>query len=328
MGSVMSYALGLGPDRPAPAGILAFSGFVPTVEGWQPSLADRERPARVHRARAQRPDHGGLVRTRGTRSPGGRRTGRRVPRIRRGAPHRPRARARRGRLAPRHPSRARVTASSRLTAGRSAWVMGLFHKMLPVAGVLAALAVLDMLRPNLEFHAVLSLVITATGALWVAIGVSRHLPGRLGLILLAAATLNLAAIVAWFAPVLAGGDATLAQPSIADAGWLIGELAARRRAAGRAHPPRAAPVRLARRRDDRRRSRPGRRDRPDRAQHRSSTATTAVQITQICYVVSDILIASMVRARAARPGRPAGGAVAPRPPAAQGSWCPTSPGSG
>ncbi len=41
MGSVMSYALGLGPDRPAPAGILAFSGFVPTVEGWQPDLATR-----------------------------------------------------------------------------------------------------------------------------------------------------------------------------------------------------------------------------------------------------------------------------------------------
>jgi phospholipase/carboxylesterase len=41
MGSVMSYALGLGPDRPAPAGILAFSGFVPTVEGWQPDLAGR-----------------------------------------------------------------------------------------------------------------------------------------------------------------------------------------------------------------------------------------------------------------------------------------------
>ena len=39
MGSVMSYALGLGPDRPAPAGILAFSGFVPTVEGWEPDLA-------------------------------------------------------------------------------------------------------------------------------------------------------------------------------------------------------------------------------------------------------------------------------------------------
>jgi phospholipase/carboxylesterase len=38
MGSVMSYALGLGPDRPAPCGILAFSGFVPTVEGWQPDI--------------------------------------------------------------------------------------------------------------------------------------------------------------------------------------------------------------------------------------------------------------------------------------------------
>jgi phospholipase/carboxylesterase len=41
MGSVMSYALGLGEDRPAPAGILAFSGFIPTVDGWRPSLADR-----------------------------------------------------------------------------------------------------------------------------------------------------------------------------------------------------------------------------------------------------------------------------------------------
>jgi phospholipase/carboxylesterase len=42
MGSVMSYSLGLGADRPAPAGILAFSGFVPIVDGWKPSLADRE----------------------------------------------------------------------------------------------------------------------------------------------------------------------------------------------------------------------------------------------------------------------------------------------
>jgi phospholipase/carboxylesterase len=41
MGAVMSYAMGLGADRPAVAGILAFSGFVPTVEGWEPSLADR-----------------------------------------------------------------------------------------------------------------------------------------------------------------------------------------------------------------------------------------------------------------------------------------------
>jgi phospholipase/carboxylesterase len=41
MGSVMSYALGLDGARPAPAGILAFSGFVPTVEGWQPDVAGR-----------------------------------------------------------------------------------------------------------------------------------------------------------------------------------------------------------------------------------------------------------------------------------------------
>jgi phospholipase/carboxylesterase len=41
MGSVMSYALGLGADRPPPAGILAFSGFVPTVEGWAPDLQGR-----------------------------------------------------------------------------------------------------------------------------------------------------------------------------------------------------------------------------------------------------------------------------------------------
>ena len=41
MGSVMSYALGLGEDRPAPAGILAFSGFVPVVRGWQPAPAGR-----------------------------------------------------------------------------------------------------------------------------------------------------------------------------------------------------------------------------------------------------------------------------------------------
>jgi phospholipase/carboxylesterase len=41
MGSVMSYALGLGGDRPVPAGILAFSGFVPSVQGWQPDFATR-----------------------------------------------------------------------------------------------------------------------------------------------------------------------------------------------------------------------------------------------------------------------------------------------
>ena len=41
MGSVMSFALGLGPDRPAVAGILALSGFIPVVEGWRPAYKDR-----------------------------------------------------------------------------------------------------------------------------------------------------------------------------------------------------------------------------------------------------------------------------------------------
>lgn len=41
MGAVMSYAMALSAERPPVAGILAFSGFVPTVEDWQPSLADR-----------------------------------------------------------------------------------------------------------------------------------------------------------------------------------------------------------------------------------------------------------------------------------------------
>jgi len=40
-GTVMSYALGLGAGRPAPAGILALSGFVPTVDGWTADIAGR-----------------------------------------------------------------------------------------------------------------------------------------------------------------------------------------------------------------------------------------------------------------------------------------------
>jgi len=42
MGTVMSYALGLGAGRPSPAGILAFSGFVPAVEGWRADLSNRQ----------------------------------------------------------------------------------------------------------------------------------------------------------------------------------------------------------------------------------------------------------------------------------------------
>jgi phospholipase/carboxylesterase len=37
----MSYALGLGAERPTPAGLLIMSGFIPTVEGWS---ADFDRP--------------------------------------------------------------------------------------------------------------------------------------------------------------------------------------------------------------------------------------------------------------------------------------------
>jgi phospholipase/carboxylesterase len=37
-GAVMSYALGLGKGRPRPAALLALSGFIPTVDGWEPDL--------------------------------------------------------------------------------------------------------------------------------------------------------------------------------------------------------------------------------------------------------------------------------------------------
>ncbi len=52
MGAVMSYAVGLGPGRPRPAGIVALSGFVPTVEGWNPDLSDRSGlPVLIHHGR-------------------------------------------------------------------------------------------------------------------------------------------------------------------------------------------------------------------------------------------------------------------------------------
>src|SRR5262245_39548092 len=38
MGAVMSYAMALSGDRPAVAGILAFSAFVPVVDDWEPSF--------------------------------------------------------------------------------------------------------------------------------------------------------------------------------------------------------------------------------------------------------------------------------------------------
>jgi phospholipase/carboxylesterase len=41
MGAVMSHAMGWSAERPAVAGVLALSGFVPTVSGWRPSFEDR-----------------------------------------------------------------------------------------------------------------------------------------------------------------------------------------------------------------------------------------------------------------------------------------------
>jgi phospholipase/carboxylesterase len=41
MGAVMSHTMGWSAERPAVAGVLAFSGFVPAVAGWRPSFEDR-----------------------------------------------------------------------------------------------------------------------------------------------------------------------------------------------------------------------------------------------------------------------------------------------
>ena len=41
-GAAMSFALGLGPKRPTPAGIVALSGFVPSVPGFDPVLHGRD----------------------------------------------------------------------------------------------------------------------------------------------------------------------------------------------------------------------------------------------------------------------------------------------
>jgi phospholipase/carboxylesterase len=52
MGAVMSYAVGLGQGRPSPAAILAFSGFIPTVPGWQAELESRRGlPVLIHHGR-------------------------------------------------------------------------------------------------------------------------------------------------------------------------------------------------------------------------------------------------------------------------------------
>jgi phospholipase/carboxylesterase len=51
MGSVMSYSAGLSGDRPKPAGILVFSGFIPTVERWEPDLSRSDVPVFIAHGR-------------------------------------------------------------------------------------------------------------------------------------------------------------------------------------------------------------------------------------------------------------------------------------
>jgi phospholipase/carboxylesterase len=52
MGAVMAYAVGLGPNRPSPAAIVALSGFIPTVEGWEAQLDTRRGlPVLIHHGR-------------------------------------------------------------------------------------------------------------------------------------------------------------------------------------------------------------------------------------------------------------------------------------
>jgi phospholipase/carboxylesterase len=43
-GAVMTYALGLGTGRPRPAGLIALSGFMPTVEGFELDLEAEPKP--------------------------------------------------------------------------------------------------------------------------------------------------------------------------------------------------------------------------------------------------------------------------------------------
>jgi phospholipase/carboxylesterase len=48
-GTVMSYATALGAGRPRPAGLIALSGFIPEVDGWEPEPGDaRETGVYIH----------------------------------------------------------------------------------------------------------------------------------------------------------------------------------------------------------------------------------------------------------------------------------------
>jgi phospholipase/carboxylesterase len=51
MGSVMSYSMGLSANRPQPAGLLIFSGFIPTVESWDADLSRSDMPVFIAHGR-------------------------------------------------------------------------------------------------------------------------------------------------------------------------------------------------------------------------------------------------------------------------------------
>ena len=75
-GAVMSYALGLGKGRPRPAALLALSGFIPTVEGWEPDLEPPFPPIAIVHGDV-RPGDPGRVRPRRARA----RSRRRAPSV-------------------------------------------------------------------------------------------------------------------------------------------------------------------------------------------------------------------------------------------------------
>jgi len=162
-----------------------------------------------------------------------------------------------------------------------------------------------MFSTPLLAHALLNVALCAAGALLVGLGVRRHGLGRMAKLLLASSALNLAAMVVWYAPVLNGGDAPLSQPSVADAGWLIADVllglslihAMARRERSRivvldvvtiaAALLVVAGVGILG---------------PNFA---ASTAPVAVQLTQACYVATDLFVtAAVLRVLLTRHGRP------------------------
>jgi PAS domain S-box-containing protein len=80
-------------------------------------------------------------------------------------------------------------------------------------------------RASPAWHGALIIVLTCASAAWVLGAIRRSRPaGIVWALVLATASLNAASTFAWWCPVLAGGGAALAQPSVADAGWLVGNL--------------------------------------------------------------------------------------------------------